>query len=135
MAPDGSSPSNSLLPGDAWQTLSARGSVWYKIGKGGDHIDALLQARPLTGMAMEVFTPDNLNRPIGQGTFQRGLDGLGWSGGRWDSQGAWLARATNGNSTPVQYRLVSATYAIGTCDSISYWEYIGPNLVYWTRCK
>jgi hypothetical protein len=135
MAPDGSSPSNSLLPGDAWQSLSARGTVWYKIGKGGDHIDALLQARPLTDMAMEVFTPDNLNRPIGQGTFQRGLDGLGWSGGRWDSQGAWFARVTNGNSTPVQYRLVSATYTIGACDSTSYWEYIGPNLVYWTRCK
>lgn len=135
VVPGGSSPSNPLLPGDAWQTLSARTSVWYKIGQGGDHIDALLQARPLTGMTMEVFTPDNRERAIGQGTFQRGLDGLGWSGGHWDSQGDWLARVTNGNPAPVQYRLVSATIGIGACESISYWEYIGPNLVYWTRCK
>ncbi len=133
--PAGVLPSTPLVPGDAWQTLTPGASVWYRIGKGGDHIDARLEAKPLDGMAMDVFAPGNLERPIGRGTLQRGTDGLAWSGGHWDSAGDWLAKITNGSPASVQYRVVSATNTIGTCDSISYWETLGGAPVYWTRCK
>ncbi len=124
-----------LQPGDAWKTLPPKTSVWYKLGNGGDHIDALLQAQPLEAVKMEVFAPDAPDHPIGQGSPQRGVDGLSWSGGHWNSTGDWLARITNTSPAAVQYRVVSATYVIGHCDSESYWEYVGPNLTYWTRCK
>lgn len=131
----GADPFSPLLPGDAWQTLSPKTSVWYKVGNGGDHMDVLLQAQPIGGMKMEVFAPGNLGDPIGQGTPQRGLDGLAWSGGHWESNGAWFARITNDTFSAVQYRVISNTFVIGTCETISYWEYIGQTLVYWTRCK
>lgn len=131
----GAAPSSPLVPTDAWQTLAPGASVWYRIGRGGEHIDARLEAKPLDGMAMDVFAPGNLERPIGRGTPQRGTDGLTWSGGRWDSLADWLAKITNSSRTAVQYRVVSATYAIGVCDSISYWETLGGAQVYWTRCK
>lgn len=128
-------PSGPLLPSDTWRTLGPKSSVWYKIGEGGYHINAILQAQPLDGMTMEVFAPNLTDRPIGLGSLQRGVDGLVWAGGRWEKWGDWTARITNDNASAVQYRLVVSTSEIPACETIGYWEYIGTNLVYWQRCK
>lgn len=134
-APSGDSPSNPLIPGDSWHLLASGASVWYKVGNGGDHMDVFLEANPLDGMTFEVFTPDNLQRPIGQGSLDNTRSRLVWAGGHWNSSGDWLARVNNANPMAVQYKLTSSTRVIGMCDSVSYWEWIGKNLVYWTRCR
>jgi hypothetical protein len=135
LPPGGANSSNPLMPGSAWQTLPAGASVWYKLGQGGEHIDALLESKIPDGVSMEIFSPSNLDHPIGRGTFERNLGGLSWSGGHWESGGDWLARVTNGSSIAIQYRVTAATQEIDKCESISYWEWIGSNYVYWTRCK
>ena len=98
-------------------------------------MDVFLEANPLDGLTMDVYAPGNLDRPIGQGTLDNKTHRLAWAGGHWDSTGDWLARITNGNSSSVQYKLTSDTREIPKCESISYWEYIGKERVYWTRCK
>lgn len=134
-APSGSSPSNPSTATNSWQTLGSGASVWVKLGNGGDHIDAFLDARPLEGVTMQVFAPGNLDQPIGQGTYQSSSKQLVWAGGKWNSTGSWMAKVTNGNSGAVQYKLDVTAAAIPPCDSISYWEKIGTADVYWTRCK
>jgi hypothetical protein len=134
-APSGNNPSNPANVINTWQTLSPSASVWVKLGNGGDHIDAFLEANPIDGVTMQVFSPDNLERPIGQGTYQSSSGRLGWAGGKWNSTGAWMAKITNGNSGAVQYKLTATATAIPPCESISYWEKIGTADVYWTRCK
>ncbi len=134
-SPTPASPSGPLLPSDSWQTLGPNTSVMYKIGEGGNHIEAVLQAQPLNGMKMEVFAPNLWDHPVGMGSLQRGVDGLVWAGGRWEDYGDWMARITNGNPTAVQYRLLVNSQPIPGCEWIGYWEYIGPNYVYWKKCK
>ncbi len=129
----GDSASNPIPAGDAWRLLSPGASAWYKIGKGGDHMDVFLDSSDLLGMSLQVFAPGNLDQPIGQGSLEGGR--RVWAGGKWNSTSDWLARVTNNNPKTVSYRLMSYTREIGVCDSTSYWEYIGKNLVYWTRCK
>jgi hypothetical protein len=129
----GDSPSNPIPVSDAWRQLGPGASIWYKIGKGGDHIDLFLDASDLSAMLMQVFAPGNLDQPIGQGSLERGR--LVWAGGKWNSSSDWLARVTNAGQATVWYHMVSYTREIGVCDSISYWEYIGKQRVYWTRCK
>lgn len=133
--PSGNNPSNPSSATNSWQTLGSGASVWVKLGNGGDHIDAFLDAKPLDGVTMQVFAPDNLDQPIGQGTFQSSSKQLVWAGGKWNSSGSWMAKITNGNSGVVQYKLSVTAAAIPPCDSISYWEKIGTADVYWTRCK
>lgn len=132
-APSGDSPLTAIPASDAWRMISPGASVWYKVGKGGDHIDVFLDASPLQGLAMRVFSPSNLDRPIGQGSLERGR--LVWSGGQINLIGDWMARVTNGNPVAVQYRLSTVSREIAPCNTYSYWEYIGPNLVYWTACR
>ncbi len=127
--------SGHLLPTGAWRTLDPNSSVWYKIGQGGNHIEAVLQAQPLDGTRMEVYAPNVWDHPIGVGSRQRGVDGLVWSGGRWEEYGDWLARITNDTPNPVQYRLTVTSNEIPDCEIIGYWEYIGKNRVYWQKCK
>lgn len=134
-APAGNSPSNPASTTGAWQTLNAGASVWMRLGGGGDHIDAFLDARPMDGVTMQVYAPGNLEQPIGQGTFQKSSGQLVWSGGKWSSSGEWMAKIINGNSGAVQYKLTANTTPIPQCDSISYWEKINGQDVYWTRCK
>ncbi len=134
-APSGDSPSNAMTPGDAWRTISPGASVWFKVGNGGEKIDVFLDASPLQGMSFDVFEPSNQNRPIGRGSFQNSSGMLVWSGGQVNSHGDWMARVTNGNSAPAQYKLSTTAREIARCNTYSYWEYIGPNLVYWTACR
>lgn len=134
-APGGTSSSSPLMPGDTWRGIDAGARVWYRIASGGVHMDVFLEANPLDGITFDVYAPGNLDKPIGQGTLQASSGRLTWSGGHWDSTGDWLARVNNANPSSVQYKLTSQTQVIPKCDSISYWEYIGKNLVYWTRCK
>jgi hypothetical protein len=129
------SPSNPGSPADAWQTIRPHSSIWYKIGNGGDHIDAFLEANPLDGMSMQVYAPGNLDQPIGQGTFQWQTRSLVWAGGKWNSAGDWVARINNDNTAPAQYKLTTSTFVIGKCDSISYWEKLHGQDVLWTACK
>lgn len=98
-------------------------------------MDVFLEGNPLEGMTFEVFAPNNLQRPIGQGSLDNTRSRLVWAGGYWNSSGDWLARVNNANPTAAQYKLTSTARVIGMCDSVSYWEYIGKNLVYWTRCR
>lgn len=132
---DGESPSNPAAPKDAWQTLNAGANIWYKLGNGGDHIDAFLEAKPIDGITMQIFAPGNLQDPIGQGTYQKSSGQLVWSGGKWDSSGNWIAKIINSNSGAVQYKVTANASPIPPCDSISYWEKIHGQNVYWTRCK
>ncbi len=132
-SPSGDSPLNAIVAGDTWRNIGSGASVWYKIGKAGDHMEVFLEASPLQGVSMQVFAPGNLDRPIGQGSLERGR--LVWAGGKWNSSSDWLARVTNNNPGTVSYRLTSSTREIGACDSWSYWEWIGKNLVYWTACR
>ncbi len=131
----GTDPTNALLPAGDWRTIGANSSLWYKIGTGGNHIVATLQAQPLDGMRLEVFAPNIWDRPIGAGSHSNGVDGLVWAGGRWENYGDWFARVVNANSGPVTYRLVVNSNEIPACEVIGYWEYIGSNYVYWKRCK
>lgn len=131
----GSNPSIPSNVTNTWQTLGPGSSIWVKLGNGGDHIDAFLEANPLDGVTMQVFPPGNLGQPIGQGTYQNATGKLVWSGGKWNSTGDWMAKITNGGSGAVQYKLTTTGFTIGQCDSISYWEKIGNADVYWTRCK
>jgi len=133
--PSGSNPSIPSNATNSWQTLNPGTSTWVKLGNGGDHIDASLEANPLDGVTMQVFAPGNLDRPIGQGTYQSSSGRLVWSGGKWNSSGDWMAKITNSNANAVQYKLTATAAAIPPCDSISYWEKIGTADVYWTRCK
>lgn len=133
--PQGTSPSSPMLPSDAWLGLGAGGQVWYKIGYGGVHIDVLLQAKPLDGVTMDVFAPNQLAQPIGRGTYQRALDGLVWAGGHWNADGNWLARINNSNAASVQYKLSSNIKDISNKTCESYWESLGNAPVYWTVCQ
>ncbi|MBI5030437.1 MAG: hypothetical protein HZB51_07915 [Chloroflexi bacterium] len=134
-APSGTSPSSPMLPGDAWQTLGAGAQVWYRIGYGGVHMDVLLEAKPLEGVTMDVFAPNQLGQPIGRGTFQKALGGLVWAGGHWNADGSWLARIHNSNPASVQYKLSSNSKDISNKTCESYWEHIGTAPVYWTVCE
>jgi hypothetical protein len=127
--------SNPLMPSENWLKLQGGGEVWFKIGNGGDHIDALVQGDPIHSLSMQVYAPDVPDRPIGIGSPQSALNGLAWSGGHWDSTEPWLARIANSSSITADYRVVSTTSVIGKCDSVGYWEYIGTRLTYWTLCK
>lgn len=131
----GTDPSNALQPGDAWRPLAANSSVWYKIGTGGNHLVANLQAQPIDGMQMEVYAPNIWDKPIGMGSRSNGVEGLVWAGGRWESYGDWFARVVNGNASAVTYRLMVNSNEIPPCEIIGYWEYIGTNYVYWKKCK
>ena len=124
-----------MTPSDAWRTLGAGARIWYKVGKGGEHIDVFLEGKPLDGLSLEVYAPDQLDKPIGNGTYQAATKRLVWSGGHWQSEGAWLGRVTNGNSVPVQYKLSSSVQDISNKSCYSYWEYIGTSQVYWTKCE
>ena len=124
-----------MTPAGSWLTLGAGERVWYVIGSGGVHMDIFLEAKPLDGMTMEVYAPGQLDQPIGHGTFQAATGALVWAGGHWQSEGNWLARVINGNPVPVQYKLSSSTKDISNKTCYSYWEYIGDQPVYWTKCQ
>lgn len=134
-APSGNTSASSANLVNTWQTLAPGSVVWLKLGSGGDHIDASLEANSLDGVTMQVFAPDSPDKPIGQGSLQNSTGHLVWSGGKWSSTGDWMARIANTSSAAVWYKLTVSGYSIGQCDSISYWEKIGTADVYWTRCK
>lgn len=134
-APSATTSAGSANLVNTWQTLGPGSVVWLKLGSGGDHIDASLEANSLDGVSMQVFAPDSPDRPIGQGSVQNSTGHLVWSGGKWSSIGDWMARIANTSSAAVWYKLTISGYSIGQCDSISYWEKIGTADVYWTRCK
>lgn len=134
-APSGNASASSANLVNSWQSLGPGSVVWLKLGSGGDHIDASLEANSLDGVSMQVFAPDSPDKPIGQGSLQNSTGHLVWSGGKWSSIGDWMARIANTSSAAVWYKLTVSGYSIGQCDSISYWEKIGTADVYWTRCK
>lgn len=131
----GTSPSNPLDPTGNWETLGAGAGVWYRIGSGGVHMDVFLDANPLGNVSMAVYAPNQLHKPIGNGTPSQGRTRLVWAGGHWRSQGDWIAKITNGNPMPISYRLTSSVIDISNKSCYSYWEWIGPNHVYWTECR
>jgi hypothetical protein len=131
----GGSPSDPMIATDSWQTLGAGGRVWYLIGSGGVHMDVFLEAKPPDGMTLEVYAPGQLDQPIGHGTFQAATGALVWAGGHWQSEGDWLACVINGNPVPVRYKLTSSAKDISGKSCYSYWENIGAQRVYWTKCQ
>lgn len=131
----GENSQNPLAPGDAWRTLGANSPAWFKVGDGGVHMDVALEAKPLSGMSLEVYAPNQLGQPVGRGTYQNQTGSLVWAGGFWQAEGSWLARVVNGNPTAVQYKLTSAVKEISNKSCYSYWEYIGDKYVYWTKCE
>jgi hypothetical protein len=131
----GASPSNALMAAGSWETLGAGAAVWYRIGNGGVHMDVFLDAIPMSNVSMQVFAPNQFHKPIGYGTLSKDGARLVWAGGHWKSQGDWVAKITNGNPIPISYRLTSSAIDISNKSCYSYWEWIGPNYVYWTECR
>jgi hypothetical protein len=134
-AATGANPQNPILPADEWRMLGANSQVWYKIGDGGVHMDVALQSKPLDGVTFEVYAPNQLGQPVGQGTYQNRTGSLVWAGGFWQAAGSWLARIVNSNPMSVQYKMTSAVKDISNKSCNSYWEYIGDKYVYWTKCE
>ena len=135
-APSGSSPSNLMTPLDSWRTINPGSQLWYKIGSGGLHISVFLEAKPtLDGISMDVFAPGLLEQPIGRGTLERALNRLVWAGGHWQSDGDWVARVSNANSTTVEYKLTTSAKDTSNKSCYSYWEYINGSPYYWTECQ
>jgi hypothetical protein len=131
----GDTQSDALVPNDTWQNLDAGGSVWYRIGSGGVHMDVWLDSNPVGGMSMSVFAPNGSNQPIGRGTGSNSSPGrLLWSGGNWRANGDWYALVTNGNPFPVQYKIGRSQFEIVKHECHSYWESIGGSPVFWTIC-
>jgi hypothetical protein len=122
VAQTGTDSTNPLLPGSDWKILPSGASVWFKLGQGGDHIEALLESKISFGMSMDIFAPGNLDRPIGVGRSLPDTNGLTWSGGQGNSNGVWLARITNSNIMAVQYRLTTTISAIRTPEAVSFQE-------------
>jgi len=133
-AATGTNPQNPMMPGDSWRALGANSQVWYKIGDGGVHMDVALQSKPLDGVTLDIFAPNQLGQPIGQGTYQSQTGSLVWSGGYWQADGSWLARIVNSSPTTAQYKITSVVKDISAKSCNSYWEYIGDKYVYWTKC-
>lgn len=131
----GASPANPRVATGSWEILGASAAVWYRIGSGGVHMDVFLDAIPLSNVSMEIFAPNQFHRPVGYGTSSKDGARLVWAGGHWKSQGDWVAKITNGNPVPISYRLSSSAIDISNKSCYSYWEWIGPNYVYWTECR
>ncbi len=132
----GTSPSSPLNPTGNWDILGAGGTVWYRIGSGGVQMSVFLDAEPLGNVTLAVYAPGQLHRPIGYGTpYHKDTARLAWAGGHWRAQGDWLAKITNSNPIPIRYRISSSVNDISNKTCYSYWEYIGPNYVYWTECR
>ncbi len=132
----GSNRFDALQPSDTWRTLDAGGSVWYRIGSGGSHIDVWLDAAPQNGVAMAIYAPNGSDKPVGHGSPDKANPTrLLWSGGNWQSEGDWYALITNGNPVSVQYKIGRTQMDISNKTCWSYWEYIGPDRVYWTKCQ
>ncbi len=131
----GATRNNALEPDGVYRTLNAGASVWYRVGSGGVHMDVWLDANPVGGVSMAIYAPNGSDKPVGYGTPDKSnADRLLWSGGHWQGEGNWYARIANNNPLPVQYRIQSNARDISNKSCYSYWEYIGSNLVYWTRC-
>jgi hypothetical protein len=132
----GNTRNDALTPDGSWQTLGSGGVVWYLIGTGGPHIDVKLTTEPHSGVLLDIFAPNQSDVPIGRGTATKSdPPTLIWSGGSWRTNGNWYARITNSYYAPIRYQLVSTATPMGKKDCYSYWEYIGPSLVYWTECN
>ena len=131
---NGSTRSSALEPSDSFRTLNAGTSVWYIVGTSGDHIDVWLEANPLGGVSMAIYAPNGSDKPVGHGSPDNS-NRLVWSGGHWEGGGNWYAQITNSNPVAVQYRIQTSARNISNKSCYSYWEYIGPNLVYWTQCN
>ncbi len=132
----GSAPYDALEPTNSWRTLGAGSSVWYKIGTDGVHMDVWLESSPHSGVAMAVYAPNNFDRPVGRGTPDKAdPTRLLWSGGHWSGEGNWYALITNSNPMSIQYKIGRTQMDISNKSCYSYWEYIGTNLVYWTKCE
>jgi hypothetical protein len=131
----GNNPSNPITPADAWRTIDPGAHVWYRIGRGGFHISAFLDAKPLDGISMDIYAPGQLEQSIGRGTLQKATGLLVWSGGHWQSEGDWLARVSNSNPTSIQYKLTSTAKDMSNKSCYSYWEDINGQPYYWTECS
>jgi hypothetical protein len=130
------SPQNALMPDGSPHILAAGASVWYKVGKGGEHIDVFLDSPLLSGMVLQIYAPGNLSDPVGQGTLQKGTGRLAWAGGHWNSDGDWMARVTNNNPLPANYTLTSSVRDISNKSCYGYWEYLPTGqYVYWSECR
>jgi hypothetical protein len=133
---NGATPDSALNAAGTWTTIGANTSVWYRIGSGGVHMDVFLDSNAVSSLTLEIYAPNQFNKPIGMGTPQPKNDArLVWAGGHWNSNGDWMAKIINGSAVPVQYALSSSVRDISNKTCYSYWEYIGPNLVYWTECE
>jgi hypothetical protein len=133
----GTSPENPIKADDVWRKLDPGGVMWFQVGGIAGHIDAWLDVNVDSNMKMEIFAPNRSlsEPPIGQGTQSKNASSRwNWAGGSWRASGAWLARITNGNAMPVQFKVGSTEQAL-SWNCHSYWEWINQDYVYWTACE
>ena len=132
----GDSPAAALAPSNSFRTLASGASAWYLIGTGGVHMDVFLDAVPHSNVKMLIYAPNQLYKPIGQGTpYRSDPTRLVWSGGHWNASGNWYASVTNNNPMAIQYRLTSSAQDMSNKSCYGYWEWIGSNYVYWKICN
>ena len=132
----GASRNDALTPTGDWQTLAGGSEAWYLIGTGGPHIEVWMTAEPHLNVTLDIFAPNESSVPIGRGTpSKKDPTTVYWSGGSWRTNGNWYARVTNYYAAPIRYMLNSTATQLGTKSCYSYWEYIGKDYVYWTRCN
>ncbi len=140
----GSDISNALEPGDTMRTLGSGASVWFRVGSAasaGVHMDVWLDISTDSNVDLAVYAPNQLDNlsgpPAGRGTpFQNNRRRLHWTGGGSNAvYGIWYARITNNNPYSIDYKLTTENAAIAPKSCTSYWEWIGPNLVWWSACQ
>ena len=132
----GSNPMDALEPSDTWLHLDSGASVWYRVGTDGAQMSVFLDLDPASNVAMSIYAPGQLDRPIGKGTPNgQDLSRLIWSGGHWSAQGDWYAQVINYNPMAVQYRLMSSARDTRNKSCHGYWEKINGAPVYWTICE
>jgi hypothetical protein len=136
----GASPTEALEITGEWQTIEANANVWYKVDNGQNfYLDVWVDANGKSGLGLSVYSPEQTNNlslttpPKGRGTIN-GAPGhdLYWSGSQ--ARGTWYALVTNSNASPVQYKIGSSR-ADADRNCVSYWEWIGKDLVWWTACR
>ncbi len=134
----GNSPLTPLDATGAWLVLDAGASVWYRIGSGGVQMEVFLDADTVNNVALSIYSPGQLGKPVGKGTpYTKDNSRLYWNGGHWNADGDWLAQVTNYNPMAIHYRVTSSARDISNKSCHGYWERIGSNPypIFWTICE
>ncbi|HEX7594154.1 MAG TPA: hypothetical protein VF429_08300 [Anaerolineae bacterium] len=121
-APSGAGPTDPLMVTGNWQPLAANASAWFYFDYGASsdrsRVEVDLDANGAGNIALAIFTPaqgsawlnDPTTKPVGIGTLPgsasaASIHDLVWLGA-FNTSGRYFAVVTNGNASPISYRLL-----------------------------